>query len=58
MAHATFFESHATDKTDALDFAMDLSPLVADDALDVFAYTQALIRTFEDEVRDRLARLS
>jgi LmbE family N-acetylglucosaminyl deacetylase len=58
MAHATFFESHATDKVDALNFAMDLTPLVENDALDVFAYTQGLIRTFEDEVRDRLARLS
>jgi len=58
MAHATFFESHAVDKTDALNFAMDLTPLVEDDALDVFAYIQGLIRTFEDEVRDRIARLS
>ena len=58
MAHATFFESHAVDKTDALNFAMDLTPLVEDDALDVFAYTQGLIRKFEDEVRDRIARLS
>jgi len=57
MAHATFFESHAVDKADALNFAMDLTPLVEDDALDVFAYTQRLIRSFEDEVRDRLARL-
>jgi hypothetical protein len=58
MAHATFFESHATDKVDALSFAMDLTPLAEDDALDVFAYTQSLIRRFENEVRDRLARLS
>lgn len=57
MAHATFFESHATDKADALNFAMDLTPLVEDDALDVFEYTRRLIRRFEDEVRDRLARL-
>jgi LmbE family N-acetylglucosaminyl deacetylase len=56
-AHATFFESHATDKVDALNFAMDLTPLVEDDTLDVFAYTQRLIRRFEDEVRDRIARL-
>ena len=57
MAHATFFESHAVDKTDALNFAMDLTPLVENDALDVFAYTQGLIHKFEDEVRDRIARL-
>lgn len=57
MAHATFFESHAVDKADALNFAMDLTPLVEDDALDVFEYTLGLMRRFEDEVRDRLARL-
>jgi len=58
MAHATFFESHATDKLDALNFAMDLTPLAEDETLDVFGYTQGLIRRFEDEVRERLARLS
>lgn len=58
MAHATFFESHAIDAADALNFAMDLTPLVEDDALDVFEYTRGLIRSFEDEVRDRLARLA
>jgi hypothetical protein len=58
MAHATFFESHAIDKVDALNFAMDLTPLVEDESLDVFAHTQGLIRRFEDEVRARLARLS
>jgi LmbE family N-acetylglucosaminyl deacetylase len=56
-AHATFFESHATDKTDALAFAMDLTPLVEDDKLDVVEYTMGFIRHFEKEVRDRHARL-
>ena len=59
MAHATFSSSpHATDKVDALNFAMDLTPLVLDDSLDVFEYTRGLIRKFEDEVPDRLARLA
>jgi len=56
-AHATFFESHATDKTGALTFAMDLTPLVEDDRLDVFEHARGFIRRFEDEVRDRLQRL-
>ncbi len=38
-AHASFFESHATDKADALSFAMDLTPLVEDERLDVLDYT-------------------
>ena len=52
-----FFESHATDKADALSFAMDLTPLVEDDTLDVLDYTLGFLRRFENEVRDRFARL-
>jgi LmbE family N-acetylglucosaminyl deacetylase len=57
-AHATFFESHATDKADALSFAMDLTPLVEDDRLDVLDYTLGFLRRFESEVRDRFSRLA
>ena len=32
--------------------------LVRDTTLDVFEYTRSFIRRFEDEVRDRLGRLS
>jgi LmbE family N-acetylglucosaminyl deacetylase len=56
MAHATFFESHATDKADALNFGMDLTPLVVDDALSVTDYTQELIRHFAEEVKARLGK--
>jgi LmbE family N-acetylglucosaminyl deacetylase len=57
-AHASFFESHATDKADALSFAMDLTPLVEDDSLDVLDYTLSFLERFEDEVRARHARLA
>jgi hypothetical protein len=57
-AHATFFESHATDKADALSFAMDLTPLVEDEKLDVLDYTLGFLRRFENEVRDRFSRLA
>lgn len=56
-AHASFFESHATDKADALSFAMDLTPLVVDDSIEVLDYTLTFLRRFENEVRDRHARL-
>ena len=58
VAHATFFESHATDKADALSFAMDLTPLVEDDSLDVLDYTLSFLKRFEVEVRDRFRRLA
>ncbi|HUL76635.1 MAG TPA: PIG-L family deacetylase [Vicinamibacteria bacterium] len=57
-AHATFYESHATDKSDALSFAMDLTPLVEDEKLDVLEYTLGFLRRFEGEVRDRFSRLA
>ncbi|HXK11569.1 MAG TPA: PIG-L family deacetylase [Vicinamibacteria bacterium] len=57
-AHATFYESHATDKTDALSFAMDLTPVVEDEKLDVLDYTLGFLRRFEGEVRDRFSRLA
>jgi LmbE family N-acetylglucosaminyl deacetylase len=58
IAHATFFESHATDTSTALSFAMDLTPLVQDDALSVADFTSGLIRRFEAEVMDRIAKFS
>ena len=58
MAHATFFESHATDKTRALSFAMDLTPLIADEGLSVADFTLSLIKNFETEVVERIGKLS
>jgi LmbE family N-acetylglucosaminyl deacetylase len=55
-ANATFFESHATDKTTQLIFGMDLSPLVADETLDILEYVMGFIRKLEDEIREKLAK--
>jgi len=56
-AHATYHESHHLDASTALSFFMDLTPLVADAALDPLAYVQQRIQRFAAEVGDRLARL-
>ncbi len=40
-----------------LTFAMDLTPLVADPALDIPAFVQAHIQRFSSDVSDRLNRL-
>lgn len=55
-ANATFFESHATDKTTQLIFGMDLSPLVADESRDIVDYVTGFIRKFEDDVREKLSK--
>lgn len=53
-ANATYFDSHTTDKTSLLTFAMDLSPLAHDDTIDVEQYTLAYVRRLEDDVCKRL----
>jgi len=55
-ANATFFESHATDKTTQLIFGMDLSPLVADESRNIVDYVTGFIRKFEDDVRGKLSK--
>lgn len=56
LANATFFESHASDKSDALTWAMDLTPLVMDDTLSVRDYTVNLIHRFQEDVEKRLGK--
>ena len=54
LAHATYYASHGTDQESALNFAMDLTPLVEDAALDVAAYATGLIDLFRADVEKRV----
>ena len=56
MANATFFASHAVDESASLSWAMDLTPLVLDDALDPLAYTLGYIERLREDVAGRLKR--
>jgi LmbE family N-acetylglucosaminyl deacetylase len=56
LAHATFQESHATDREAGLTLAMDLRPLVRDDSLDPVAYAVAYAERLVADVRARLER--
>ncbi len=53
-ANATFFESHGVDHSDALAFAMDLTPLAHDDSLDVVEYVTGFIDRFRSDVTTKL----
>ena len=55
-ANATFFESHGVDETDALAFAMNLTPLIQDDSLDVLDYVTGFIDRFRADVVARLGK--
>jgi len=57
-ANATFFESHATDKSENVIFGMDLTPLIADDGLEPKALYERCLHGFQDEVSARLRKLS
>jgi LmbE family N-acetylglucosaminyl deacetylase len=58
VANATFFASHQTDATAAVSFAMDLTPLVADEKLSVCEFTLAHIEKLRADVAGRIAKLS
>ena len=55
-ANATFFQSHGVDRSDALAFAMDLTPLAHDDSLDIVAYVTSAIDRFRADVATKLRR--
>ena len=55
-ANATFFESHATDKTNQLIFGMDLTPLVADETKDILEFVCGYVERFKADVRTKLGQ--
>lgn len=54
LANATYFDSHTTDNTAMLNFAMDLTPLTNDDTMDVEEFTLGFVRRLEQDVQKRL----
>ena len=55
-ANATFFESHGVDTSDALAFAMDLTPLAHDESLDIVGYVTGFIDRFRADVVTKLQK--
>jgi len=58
LAHATYFASHGTDEETALNFAMDLTPLVEDPKLAVADYVVRFIDGFRADVEKRIGAVS
>jgi len=58
LAHATYYASHSTDQETAINFAMDLTPLVEDPKLDVTKYVTGLIDSFRADVEKRVRSVS
>ncbi len=53
-SNATFFQSHGVDSSDALSFAMDLTPLAHDDSIDIIEYVTGAIDRFRADVVEKL----
>jgi LmbE family N-acetylglucosaminyl deacetylase len=54
LAHATYYASHGTDQESALNFAMDLTPLVDDPTISVTDYVLGQIDLFRKDVEKRV----
>lgn len=57
LANATYAASHGTDSASALSYAMDLTPLIQDEKLDVAQYIQDYIERFRQDVAARIDKL-
>lgn len=55
-ANSTFFESHATDRANQLMFGMDLTPVVADESVDIVEFVCAHIERFSADVKAKLGK--
>lgn len=55
-ANATYFDPHTTDDSSALTYAMDLTPLIEDDAMDVDAFAAGFVERLKEDVLARLKR--
>jgi len=55
-ANASYFQSHATDEAEQLWFAMDLTPLVRDDKLDIGRYVLGHVDRFRASVEEKIKK--
>jgi len=55
-ANATFSNAHSTDQESAMQWAMDLTPLIQDDSLDPEAYTVGFIDRLKADVTARIRK--
>jgi len=53
-ANATFFDSHSTDDATQIIFGLDLTPVVADDSLDILDHVLGFVERFHEDVRTKL----
>lgn len=57
LANATYAASHSVDESDALSYAIDLTPLIEDDNLSIIEYIRGYIKRFEEDVTGKLGKV-
>lgn len=57
-ANATYFNAHSVDAASSVSFAMDMTPLIQEDAMDPLNFIRELLQHFADDVEARLKRMS
>jgi len=57
LANATYAASHTVDNSDALSYAIDLTPLIEDTQLSIVEYIKGYIAKFEEDVTKKLSKL-
>lgn len=58
FANATFGQSHSCDTYSALNYAMDLTPLIKDRSIDISEYVTGYIQRFSNNVKTLLKKLT
>ncbi len=56
-ANATYAQSHGTDNSSSMIYAIDLTPLVQDKNLDVLSYVKGYIDRFRQDVTSKISKL-
>jgi LmbE family N-acetylglucosaminyl deacetylase len=57
LANATYHSSHTVDECNALIFAMDLTPLIKDDTIDIKNFIAEKIENFKSDVENKITNL-
>lgn len=57
-ANATYFESHGVDDTTGLSYGMELTPLMNDISIEPVDFMREFIHRFENDVYERVGRMS
>lgn len=56
-AHATYYASHVVDVSSSMIFGMDLTPLIQDQAPDIWGFVERYIAKFASDVRRKIEKL-